>query len=368
MKVLITGANGFIGKNLSTQLLVDQDTLVLPFVRESNKSALQSLVAEADLICHLAGANRSADTGEFVRTNTDLTRTLCQAVAKSGHAVPIIFASSIHANRDDSYGRSKLAAERELIRHSEETGSPVYIFRLPSVMGKWCRPNYNSVVATFCHNIARNLPIRIDDPDQELDIVFIDDVIVAFRRIMRRERQYGPYCEVQPIYQISVGMLAEQLQAFRASRSGLLLGPVGAGWLRALYATYVSYIPPTDFVYELPKHEDPRGYFVEILKTLDSGQFSFFTAKPGVTRGGHYHHTKSEKFLVVKGKARFRFRHVLTQELHEVSVSGDKSEIVDTVPGWSHDISNVGDEEMLVLIWANEVFDRERSDTFVHPL
>ena len=368
MKVLVTGSNGFIGKNIATQLAVCEDFEVLPYNRESTADDLRSAVEAADFICHMAGVNRPDDDEEFARVNTGLAQTICQAVQKTGRHVPIIFASSDHVKQKTPYGASKLAAEQELLKHSEKTGIPVYIFRLPHVFGKWCRPNYNSVVATFCYKIAHDLPIRIDDPSYPLNLVYIDDLVTTFVGIMESKEACETYCEVQPAYPLTVGELAERIRSFRASRGTLVTERVGDGLTRALYATYISYLPPKDFVYEVPKYADPRGVFVEMLKTRDSGQFSFFTAYPGVTRGGHYHHSKTEKFLVIKGSAKFRFRHTQTQELHEVLTSGDKPEIVETIPGWSHDITNVGDDEMIVMLWANEIFDRDHPDTYADPV
>ena len=367
MKVLVTGANGFIGRNLVAQLGVRKGYEVVRYGRESTAEDLKQAIAQADFICHMAGVNRPDDVAEFARVNTGLTRTLCDAIRASRRQVPIIFPSSVHVERNNAYGDSKLAAEQVLLRYSDDTGAPVYIFRLSHVIGKWCRPNYNSVVATFCHNIARDLPIQIDDPGFPLKLLYIDDLVTTFAAIMAGEVR-GPYCEARPSYPITVGELAAQIRALHASRSSLVTERVGTGLTRALYATYISYLPPEDFVYAVPTHGDPRGVFVEMLKTQDSGQFSFFTAHPGVTRGGHYHHSKTEKFLVIKGSARFRFRHILTQETHEITTAGDKPEIVETVPGWAHDITNVGDDEMIVMLWANEIFDRDRPDTYSCPV
>ncbi len=368
MKVLVTGSNGFIGKNLATQLAVRGDFEILHYNRESTFDDLRKVVEAADFICHMAGVNRPDDVDEFARINAGLTETLCQAVQESGRHVSIIFASSVHVEQDNPYGASKLAAEQALLKYSEKTGVPVYVFRLPHVFGKWCRPEYNSVVATFCYNVARGLPIQIDDPSYVLNLVYIDDLVATFVRIMTGKEACKAYYEVQPSYTISVGELAEQIRTFRASRGTLVSERVGDGLTRALYATYVSYLAPKDFTYEVPKHADSRGIFVEMLKTKDSGQFSFFTAHPGVTRGGHYHHSKTEKFLVIQGSAKFHFRHTLTQELHEVLTSGDKPEIVETIPGWSHDITNIGDDEMIVMLWANEIFDRDYPDTYADPV
>lgn len=368
MKVLVTGANGFIGKNVVAQLSVRPGFELLQLYRGSSAEEMREALSEAEFICHLAGVNRPENDDEFARVNTDLTRLMCQTIRDMQRKIPIIFASSVHVERNNAYGASKLAAEQVLLAYSERTGCPVHIYRLPHVIGKWCRPNYNSVVATFCHSIARDLPIDITDPDYQLNLVYIDDLIDDFARIMAGDANGGTYHEVSPTYPISVGRLADQIYAFRACRTELTTERVGQGLTRALYATYISYLPPEDFSYALPVHADPRGVFVEMLKTKDSGQFSFFTAHPGVTRGSHYHHSKTEKFLVIKGNARYRFRHIITGEYHEVHTSGDKPEIVETIPGWTHDISNVGDTELIVMLWANEIFDRDRPDTYARAV
>jgi len=368
MSVLITGAEGFIGSNLAVQLRDGWGLSIVPYDRRSSTDDLKRAIAEVDAICHLAGVNRPDDVAEFGRVNTEFTRTLCDEVRQSGRLIPILFASSVQADRDNPYGASKQAAERLLLEHAALTGAPVNIFRLANVFGKWCRPNYNSVVATFCYNIGRDLPVRIDDPASPLQLVYIDDVVETFGRLLIGEEHVGVFVEVRPTYLLTVGELAEQIRAFRASRESLVCDRVGAGLARALYATYVSHLPTETFAYDVPKHEDARGVFVEMLKTRDSGQFSFFTAHPGVTRGGHYHHSKTEKFLVLKGTAKFRFRNIVSNAVHELVTSGDTPQIVDIAPGWTHDITNAGDEEMIVMLWANEVFDRERPDTFACPV
>lgn len=363
MRVLVTGSRGFIGKNLLVRLRERPDVSVSEFGRGNSSGELAVLVGEADAIVHLAGENRPKDPSEFELVNAGLTRILCDAIRRSGRLVPMILASSTQAAQDNPYGRSKRAAEEVTMKLAADTGNPVAIYRLPGVFGKWCRPNYNSVAATFCHNIANGLPIRIDDPATVVRLVYIEDVIADFMAVLQEKQGGMQRREVAPEYSITLGDLAEQIRAFGNCRTSLVSEPVGIGMVRALYATYVSYLPPDRFTYDLPRHGDERGVFVEMLKTPDAGQFSYFTAHPGVTRGGHYHHSKTEKFLVIKGKARFGFRHILTNETHELFTSGDTPRVVETVPGWTHDITNIGEDEMIVMLWANEIFDRDRPDT-----
>lgn len=368
MNVLVTGANGFIGKNLMVRLRERAGINILTFVKGESLQSLRDKIAQADFVFHLAGINRPETEVEFTVGNADLTRDLCDAVRLCGRQVPIVYTSSIQAERDHAYGVSKHMAEAALQAVSATTGTPTYIYRLPNVFGKWCRPNYNSAVATFCHNIAHDLPIQINDPAAEITLVYVDDVISDFLRVMDDRPPSSGYQEVLPQYRISVGDLSQQLRAFKDSRTSLVTEAVGTGLTRALYSTFITYFTPEQFSYPLIKHEDPRGIFVEVLKTKDAGQFSYFTAHPGITRGGHYHHTKTEKFLVIKGEARFRFRHIDTGALHEHCTSAEFPEVVETIPGWSHDITNIGKDEMIVMLWANEIFDRERPDTIAHEV
>ncbi len=366
-RVLVTGANGFIGKNLVVRLNELSNVSVTTFVRGDDAARLPALVAQADAVVHLAGENRPADEAAFAQVNTGLTSALCNAIqheiGSTGRHVPLVLASSTQAERDNPYGRSKLAAEEAVQALAKETGNPCVIFRLPGVFGKWCKPNYNSVVATFCHNIARDIPIQINDPVASLRLVYVDDVVTALLNALEAPASGCVPAKVEPEYTTTLGELANQIRAFNDCRSTLMTERVGTGFVRALYATYVSYLPNDKFSYQVPQHADPRGVFVEMLKTPDSGQFSFFTAHPGITRGGHYHHTKTEKFLVIKGDALFRFRHLISNELVELRTSGDTPQVVDTIPGWTHDITNVGDDEMVVMLWANENFDRQKPDT-----
>ena len=363
MRVLVTGARGFIGKNLALRLSELTDTTVIPFVRDDSDDTLRNAVKEADAIVHLAGENRPSSVDAFDQVNVGLTSKLCEALKTLESQAPLIFASSTQAELDNPYGRSKLAAEQEVESLSRANGNPVLIYRLPGVFGKWCKPNYNSVVATFCHNIANNLPIQINDDSKSIRLVYIDDVIASFISDLESSHTGVNYKEVTQKYNISLGELANQINAFKNCRTSLVSERVGSGLTRALYATYVSYLPKEKFCYDLPAHGDNRGVFVEMLKTPDSGQFSFFTAHPGITRGGHYHHSKTEKFLVIKGKARFGFRNMVTDETYSLDTFGDSPKVVETVPGWTHDITNIGEDELVVMLWANEIFDPDKPDT-----
>lgn len=366
-RILVTGANGFIGKNLVVRLNALANITVSTFVRGGDIARLPQLVAQADAVVHLAGENRPADESAFSQVNVGLTSALCDAIQQrystTGRHVPLVLASSTQAECDTPYGRSKLAAEEVLKALTQATSNSCIVFRLPGVFGKWCKPNYNSVVATFCHNLARDLPIHINNPNASVRLVYIDDVVNALLNALEAPLPGYIQASVEPDFTVTLGELAAQIRAFANCRTTLMSERVGMGLVRALYATYVSYLPNEKFSYEVPQHTDLRGMFVEMLKTPDSGQFSYFTAYPGITRGGHYHHTKTEKFLVVKGKALFRFRHLLTDELVELCTNGTTPQVVDTIPGWSHDITNVGDEEMVVILWANDNFDREKPDT-----
>ena len=375
MRVLITGANGFVGRNLQLFLAERKDIEVVCFTRDHAPAQLPALLRGVDFVFHLAGVNRPQDPLEFVAGNSDLTTALVTAVEAemraSGKKVPIVYTSSIQAACDNPYGTSKRVAETALQAFALRTGASALVFRLPNVFGKWCKPNYNSVVATFCHNIARDLPIQINNPAAPLTLLYVDDVIGRFYQLLEGADpavDAEGFATVAPQFTTTVGELARLIQSFRDSRNTLMTERVGTGLVRALYATYVSYLPVASFTYRVPQHGDPRGVFVEMLKTPDCGQFSFFTAHPGITRGGHYHHSKTEKFLVVKGEARFRFRHMQTGETHELVTSGAWAEIVETVPGWTHDITNIGSEERVVMLWANEVFDRSKTDTYACPL
>ena len=379
MRVLITGAEGFIGQNLQSRLAERSDIQLICFGRSDEPEVLRPLLNGADFVIHLAGVNRPVDPQDFHAVNHGLTQTLCDGLSEiaqfSNRKIPVIYASSTQATNINPYGQSKKAAEDALFSMQRERGVPVHVFRLPNIFGKWCKPNYNSVVATFCYNLTRGLPIEINDPNASLNLVYIDDLVETFIALMLEPEfstkvisRPAHFLEVGPTYTTTVGELASVLNNFVQSRNTLITPPVGIGLTRALYSTFISYIPPEGFTYVVPRHEDARGVFVEMLKTESSGQFSYFTAHPGITRGGHYHHSKSEKFLVIKGEARFKFRHLLTGQTHELETHGDSPRVVDTVPGWTHDITNIGESELVVMLWANEVFDPSRPDTIACPV
>lgn len=363
MRILVTGSNGFIGKNLKLKLQERLDVEVFPYVRGDSDDSLHNAARCADAVVHLAGENRPANEDAFEAVNAGLTRKLCDALCASGNRAPVLLASSAQAELNNPYGRSKLAAECAVDRLSSVNGNPVAIFRLPGVFGKWCKPNYNSVVATFCHNVANDLPLRIDNAASHIRLVYVDDVVASLLEAVQNPTAGVTRRYVAPEYEISLSDLAHQIEAFKNCRNSLVIERVGTGLTRALYATYVSYLPRDKFAYDLPAHGDARGVFVEMLKTHDSGQISFFTAHPGITRGGHYHHTKTEKFLVINGKAKFRFRHMMTNEMYCIEASSDRPQVVETVPGWAHDVTNIGSDQMIVMLWANEIFDRDHPDT-----
>jgi UDP-2-acetamido-2,6-beta-L-arabino-hexul-4-ose reductase len=364
VKILVTGADGFVGKNLCVRLGERAGFECLRFTRRDDESALRQMLAEADLVIHLAGENRPADPADFETVNAGLTQKICEILIAGGRDIPLIFASSAQAELDNPYGQSKRRGELAVADYASATGAAAAIYRLPNLFGKWCRPNYNSVVATFCHNIAKGQDIVINNPDTPLRLAYIDDVIAEFIRYIDTAEKTGlMWGQVSPEYATTVGAIAAQLRGFADSRASLTTDRVGAGFTRALYSTYLSYLQHDDFAYDVVAHGDPRGIFVEMLKTPDCGQFSYFTAHPGITRGGHYHHSKTEKFLVINGKAEFRFRHIITGEHVSLETAGGTPRIVETIPGWSHDITNIGEEELVVMLWANEIFDAHNPDT-----
>lgn len=367
MKILITGAEGFIGRNLCLRLQEAGYTQLIKIGRNSTAEDLEDAVKNADFVYHLAGINRPLQNGEFIEGNSNFTAKLVELLIANGKRIPLMISSSIQAELDNPYGLSKASSEKHIERYASLSGASYYIYRFPNVFGKWCKPNYNSFVATFCYNLARGLDITVNDPSAAVNLVYIDDVCSEALELLKGKSESG-YKSINPIYSITVGEVAELLKRFKASRSTLVTENVGTGFIRALYSTWLSYLPVEEFSYSIPSYGDARGIFCEMLKTPSAGQFSFFTAHPGITRGGHYHHSKNEKFLVIRGRACFKFEHVITGERYEINVSSEKFEIVETVPGWTHDITNIGGDELIVMLWANEIFNRDLPDTIARPL
>jgi UDP-2-acetamido-2,6-beta-L-arabino-hexul-4-ose reductase len=364
--VAVTGADGFIGRNLIVRL-GEAGFEPQPITRATPPEEARYALGAADVVVHLAGAVRPPEPAEFARTCEYAERTAA-TIEAGGRRPLVICASSVRAMDDTDYARSKRACEEALLGLGQRGAATTVVYRLPNVFGKWARPNYNSAVATFCHNIARGLPIRIDDPSAPLSLLYIDDLIGQWLALMCAPPAENGFIAPAHVRHTTVGHVADTIASFAAGRKACAVGYVGSGLERALYATFVAALPTDAFSYPLVTHSDQRGGFTEMLKTPASGQVAFFTAHPGVTRGGHYHHSKVEKFLVVRGVALFRFRHILSGETCEVRTCGDAPVVVETIPGWTHDVTNVGEDTLVSLIWANEVFDRERPDTVAMAL
>ncbi len=369
--VLVTGSSGFIGRHMVEALGRRPEVRLIQFDLSTPEAELERGLREADVILHLAGVNRPQNPDEFKAGNTDFTTTLCKKLAAQNRRPLFILSSSIQAALDNPYGASKRMAE-EIVRHwAEHGGGTAIIFRLKNVFGKWCRPNYNSVTATFCHNIAHDLPITISDPAREIELVYIDDVVAAFLaagdetpETPVRPAGYCEFCEVPRSFKVTLGELAARIGSFRASRHNLQLPDFADPLNRCLYATYLSYLKGADFAYDLNQKTDPRGSLAEFVKSPSAGQIFVSRTKPGITRGNHFHHTKTEKFLVVEGEAIIRFRHIQGTEIIEHRIKGCDFRVLDIPPGYTHSIENIGAGELVTLFWASEVFDPEKADTY----
>ncbi|ADI00964.1 NAD-dependent epimerase/dehydratase family protein [Syntrophothermus lipocalidus] len=364
--VLVTGAAGFIGKNLCAALEQRNDIKILAYDKDNSAQELAEFAACADFVFHLAGVNRPQNVEEFDEGNWGFTVQLLELLAKSNRNIPIAVTSSIQAALDNPYGVSKKKAEDALWEWSHRSGAPVYIYRLPNVFGKWCRPNYNSVVATFCYNIARGLPIQINNPDAELTLVYIDDVVAELISAMEGNphKDDSGFCYVPRTFKVTLQRLADTIYSFAASRKTLVVPNFENDLERFLYATYISYLSEDDFGYELEMKHDHRGWLAEFIKSKQFGQIFVSRTRPGITRGNHWHHTKVEKFLVIEGKGIIQFRRIDTGEILSYEVSGEKPVVVDIPPGYTHSITNIGDNDLITLFWADEIFDEEHPDTY----
>ncbi len=378
MKILVTGAKGFVGKNLCATLKniiegkdktfgIDSNIEVFAYDVDSDPALLDKYCEEADFVFNLAGVNRPKDQAEFMEGNFGFASTLLETLKKYNNTCPVMISSSTQAALDNPYGQSKKAGEDLLFSYSKETGAKVLVYRFPNVFGKWCRPNYNSAVATFCNNIANDLPITVNDPSVVMNLVYIDDVVAELVSALKsEEHREGDYCYVPGAHTITLGEIVELIESFKRSREERSIPDTQDAFTKKLYATYLSYLPEDGFSYELKMNCDDRGSFTEILRTPDRGQFSVNISKPHITKGNHWHHTKNEKFVVVSGKGVIRFRKIdePNAKIIEYFVSGDKIEVVDIPTGYTHNIENLGDTDMVTFMWCNECFDPNKPDTY----
>lgn len=365
MKIIVTGAKGFIGKNLISELKNRKYTEIFEVDRDTDPSLFELFCKEADFVFHLAGVNRPKELSEFMEGNFGFTSHLLDSLKKNNNTCPVMISSSSQAVLDNPYGKSKKAVEDLLFSYGEETGSKVLVYRFPNVFGKWCRPNYNSVIATFCHNVAHDIPIEVIDPSVVMNLVYIDDVVDELINALEGKINYDSlFCKVSVIHAIKLGEIVDLIYSFKDSRKNISVPNMSNAFVKKLYSTYLSYLPKNNFSYCLVKHENEKGSFTEFIKTPDRGQFSVNISKPGIIKGNHWHHTKNEKFLVVSGKGVIRFRRIDSDEVLEYFVSGAKMEVVDIPTGYTHNIENLGDIDMVTIMWANEPFDIEKPDTY----
>lgn len=364
--ILVTGANGFVGKNLVATLEQLNGINVLTYDLHNTNEELAGFIECADFIFHLAGVNRSKDISDFDAGNRGFTKKLLEMMDATGRRVPILISSSIQADLDNPYGKSKRAAEQLVINWAKKNQIPAYVYRLPNLFGKWCRPNYNSVVATFCYNIARGLPIKINDPAVELTLAYIDDVVLEFINAMNQKPTLteGDYCKIPYTFKITLQELADKLYSFAESKISLVMPDFKDEFEKYLYATYLSYLPENEFGYELEMKHDNRGWLAEFIKSEHFGQVFISRTKPGITRGNHWHHTKVEKFLVIEGEAVVKFRRIGGEDIIEYPVSGEKLKVVDIPVGYTHSITNIGNTDVITLFWADEIFDSTEPDTY----
>lgn len=365
MKILVTGAKGFVGKNLIAELKNKGYTEIFQYDIDSNLEELDVYAKKCQFVYHLAGVNRPKDEKEFMEGNFGFTSELLNRLKKYENKAPILITSSIQADLNNPYGVSKKAGEELIKSFSKENGNKELIYRLPNVFGKWCRPNYNSAIATFCNNIATGEEIKINDPEVVMTLVYIDDVVREFIKALEvKENRVGEFCEVSTFHRVKLGKIVELIYSFKDSRVNLMVPDLEDEFTKKLYSTYLSYLPNDKFSYFLKMNVDNRGSFTEFLKSKDRGQVSINISKPGIKKGNHWHHTKNEKFLVVSGKGVIKFRKLDSDEIIEYHVCSEKLEVVDIPVGYTHNIINLGDTDMVTVMWVNEIFNPEIPDTY----
>ncbi|PKH10179.1 NAD-dependent epimerase/dehydratase family protein [Planomicrobium sp. MB-3u-38] len=363
-KILVTGANGFVGKNLVAELRNQGYKDLYLFNRESSFEDLENYTKDCDFVFHLAGVNRPENESEFKKGNHGLTSRLLQLLKKNKNKTKVLMTSSIQAEKNNPYGQSKKAGENELFAYTQETGAKTFIYRLPNLFGKWSKPNYNTVVATYCYNIARDLDIHISNSAVLLELAYIDDVLEEFMRALKGNPSVnGDFCIIPVTHNITLGELANQIRNFKYSRTSLAVPVMNDELTKKLYSTYLSFLPEDNFSYDLKMNIDNRGSFTEFLRTPDRGQVSVNISKPGITKGNHWHHTKNEKFLVVSGNGLIRFRNIDSTEIIEYYVNGDKLKVVDIPTGYTHSIVNIGETDLVTVMWVNESFEPDKPDT-----
>jgi UDP-2-acetamido-2,6-beta-L-arabino-hexul-4-ose reductase len=365
MKVLITGANGFIGKNLTSNLREIKDLEIITYDINDSFDKIEKNINDIDFVFHLAGVNRPVNVDDFYKGNSDLTKQLIDLLSNTKKNIPLLITSSIQAIKDNDYGKSKKMAEDSVLEYGKN--NDVYIYRLHNVFGKWCRPNYNSVIATFCNNVANDLEISVNDYNAELELIYIDDICKEFISILNGNNpvnKQGDYCYIEPVYKKKLGEIADLIKAFKNNMESINVPKTGDDFVKKLFSTYITYVNINNMSVTAHMNMDDRGSFTELLKTDDSGQFSVSVSKPGIIRGNHYHHTKMERFIVVKGKAKISFRKIDEENITNYNVSDEKIEIVTICPGYTHKIENVGSDEMILLLWCNEIFDPKYPDTY----
>ncbi len=378
MNILVTGAKGFVGKNLVSQLrniqlgkaknysISGEEIEVFEYDVDNDPSELDAYCKKADFVFNLAGVNRPKDPVEFMKGNFGFASTLLDTLRKYNNRCPVMISSSIQAELENPYGELKRAGENLLFAYAKETGAKVLVYRFPNLFGKWCRPNYNSAVATFCNNIANDLPIQVNDPSVVMKLVYIDDVVdELIAALSGQEHREGDFCVVPTVHTITLGEIVDLLYAFKEMPKNGEVPNLGDAFTKKLYSTYLSYLQKEKFSYPLKMNVDNRGSFTEIIRTSDRGQFSVNISKPGITKGQHWHHTKNEKFVVVSGHGLIQLRKIGTDEVIRFEVSGEKIEVVEMIPGYTHNIINLSDtEDLVTFIWANEAFDPDRPDTY----
>ena len=366
MKVLITGAKGFLGKNLISNLKLDKDIIIYEYDINNTEEELDKFTLDCDFVFHLAGVNRPKDDSEFMKGNFGFTEVLLDYLKKNNNHCPVMISSSIQAKLDNEYGKSKKAGEDLIVNYGKENNVKTYIYRFPNLFGKWCRPNYNSVIATFCNNIANDLPITVNDENVMLTLAYVDDVCYELINCMKGyPTKEENFCKVPLEYKKTLKEIVDLLELFKKNEKGIMVPSTGDDFTKKLYATYVSYMPLEKLVVDLEEHRDERGVFCELVRTKEAGQVSISTTNPNIIRGGHYHNTKMERFMVVKGIAKIKFEHVITHETFEFEVSDEKLQYVTIPVGYQHSINNIGDSELMLILWANELFDKDSPDTYV---